>query len=128
MTTEERKPIYGIGDLIRIVNFGHPLFQNKKAYYEQTAWFKGFEYKAYFGEEKTFEIDETEKPKNLVSEDETSFIIDLRPELVGQDALVIETSMTQGIPSYSLKFKNFGKSSWYHEDQMELINKNPNSI
>lgn len=50
---------------------------------------------------------------------------DMSPELVGKIGLVSVVSITQGEPNYVIKGID-GKSAWYSEDQMKMINKNPN--
>lgn len=95
-TSEGRKPIYGIGDKVKIVNYGSLLWEAKPC----TPVFK------------------------VYKETEELYWTDITPELVGKEALIKEVSMTQGIPSYALSGVN--KVAWYGEEQLEMINKNPN--
>lgn len=71
---------YKIGDRVRVVNYGHQIFRNKKG---------------------------------------KMIPIDMSPEHIGRDGIVVEISMTNDIPKYAIHGPN--KKSWYYEDQMELV-------
>ena len=100
----ERGPIYGIGDKVRIVNYGHPIMQviqkNKKDKLERL-------------------------PYPLIFEDESVLWLDMSPGIVGLTGIVCEVSMTQGTPQYAIDGIP-EKTAWYSESQMEMINRNPN--
>ena len=98
----KRKPIYSIGDKVKIVNYGHPIWVNKK-------------------------VEELKLSFPLIREDENVRILDMSPDLIGQEGIVSEVSMTQGIPNYAIEGIK-GKHAWYQEGQMEMINANPNKI
>lgn len=84
------KPKFKIGDNVRIVNYGHPIW----------SW----------GEMKCFKL--IEKSKNGM------FWYDICPELVGKKAVVDGLSETQGKHSYFLAGVN--KHAWYSDNQLEL--------
>ncbi len=95
-----REPIFGIGDKVRIVKYGHPIWESKN----------------------------TNEPKlsyPVIAEDENLRYLDMSPGLVGQEGLVDKVTITQGIPQYAIDgIKD--KHAWYNEEQMEMINRNPN--
>lgn len=103
----ERIPLYGIGDKVKIVNYGHLVWITKEA---QKMYFEA-------GYSKN------EIPQNLIFEEEGMYYYDLSPDLIGKIDIIREITVTQGVPKYSLD-KN---GSWYSEKQLELINKNPNN-
>lgn len=51
---------------------------------------------------------------------------DMRPEMVGQTGIVSIAKECQGMWNYAL-VKIEGKSAWYNEDQLEMVNRNPNN-
>lgn len=50
---------------------------------------------------------------------------DMIPQIVGKEGLVSEVLLSQGEYSYSVKGIP-EKHAWYYEDQLEMINRNPN--
>ena len=89
-----RKPLYKSGDKVKIVKYGHLIWQNKKLYSPEISY-------------------------PIFKENDTIMWLDLSPELVGQEGVVDEVVMTQGIPNYSINGLN--KHAWYQEPQMELV-------
>tara|TARA_R110000868_G_scaffold264804_1_gene523450 strand:- start:630 stop:860 length:231 start_codon:yes stop_codon:yes gene_type:complete len=63
----------------------------------------------------------------IVNYGHNSSIGDLMPELIGREAIVRDCTTTQGFNKYALRGIR-KKSSWYYEDQLEMINPNPNTI
>lgn len=101
---EERKPIYQPGDRVRIIKYGHVLWESKQQRKEMVK--SGYSSK--------------EKPDNILYEDEQTYWFDHNPEMVGKIAIVDKVSMVQGVPHYSLRgLKPTEKSSWYYETQLE---------
>jgi len=90
---------FKIGDKVRIINYGHPIWENKK-------------YPEY-------------KPMSLptISETENVRWCDMRPDLVGREDIVDQVTNTQGRPKYSL-LKN---GAWFLDENLEMVNKNPNT-
>lgn len=84
------------GDKVRIIQYGHRI------------WFShdmpkpGFKY-PILGVSEHFEVR------------------DMSPELVGQEGIVEKSEVTQGRIQYILQGIK-GKSAWYDEKQLELIN------
>jgi len=95
--SSEQPPLYGIGDKIKIVKYGHPIWQNKHS-----------------GEPKM--------KLPLIAEDENMWWFDLQSKLVGKVDIVCGMTTTQGVHRYSLQ--KYG--SWYSEEQMEMVSQNPN--
>ena len=93
-------PRFKVGDVIRIVGYGHQIWYMKEEWARMYA--KG--------------LVSSEKPKNLIKEDEITFIVDMSPELVGKTGKVVSASST-GV--YSLS--GVSKRAWYYEEQLELI-------
>lgn len=54
-------------------------------------------------------------------------IFDSSPGLVGQVGIVRESRVTQGELKYAIEVIR-GKCSWYDEEQMEMVNPNPNRL
>lgn len=73
--SEERKPIYGIGDKVRIINYGHLIWEGKPC--------------SPIGK--------------VIKETDKVYWTDLKPEYVGREDMICGVSMIQGVPSYSLK-------------------------
>ena len=125
---EIRKPIYGVGDKIKIINYGQLMWQSKKGYPEMIASAKQFQKKwdmKLFGidiKDEPLVIDKKVKPDNIISETENVWNYDRRPDLVGVIDIIDKVSIIQGTPSYSL----VKTGAWFSEEQLELINKNPN--
>lgn len=98
-----RKPLYGIGDKVKIINYGHLIWEHK-------------------------DIPENQKSKRPTYYEEYFMrFIDINPELINQKGLIQEVSNTQNTPKYSISGIK-GKTSWYSEDQMKMIKQNPNNI
>ena len=95
----ERIAMFGIGDKVKIVNYGSLLWESKDV-------------KPSF---KVLSVDE-----------DGTYWCDMNPELVGKEGLVCKVSMTQGFPSYALD--GISKYAWYNEEQLELVKKNPNNL
>jgi len=111
---------FKVGDKVRVVKYGHPIFYNKNEYHKM---------QKYFHDEPTLielildvEYKSTPyiktPPKNLISEDEYSYTVDMSPYLVGQVGVVVGYSDIDG--SYSLSGIS-GKTAWYNEEQLELV-------
>lgn len=94
---KEDKALFGIGDKIKIVNYGSLCWMSKE-----------------LGKQTSF-------PKIKGVKD----CYDSRPDLIGEIGLVSEVTLTQNQFQYAIVGVS-GKSAWYSEDQMEMINKNPN--
>ena len=54
-----------------------------------------------------------------------SGIEDSLPEIVGMEGLVVKAEIQQGKSAYSIHGIS-RKTAWYSEDQLEMINRNPN--
>lgn len=94
MTKESKRiPLYGIGDKVKIINYGHFMWTSKE------------EWKAYYKAKIVF----NKKPKHLIEEQKDLFLWDLRPELIGEKGIVNKVSTTQNVPKYSIK----GIGAWY---------------
>ncbi len=87
----ETKPTYKIGDKVRIINYGHPIWESKSFYKESTS-------------------------KHIIYEDEELRWIDISPNIVGKEGIVEKVDVVQGTPQYSIK----GIGAWYFEEQMEM--------
>ena len=72
---EEIKPAYGIGDKVRIVNYGHLVWVSKN---------------------------ESKPNKSIIMSDADRWWVDMAPELVGQTGLVQKVIETQNVISYSV--------------------------
>lgn len=85
---------YKIGDKVRIVNYGHLIYESSKN--ENPLKFK------------------------TISDDGNIRIMDMLPEIVGKEGVIVDISETQGEVSYAID-GIVGKHAWYNEDQIELI-------
>lgn len=86
---------FNIGDHVRIINYGHIIWVNKKFP------------KEYLN-------------LHIIGEQDNIIFIDMYPELVGEKGVVSKISHTQGQSEYSLSGVK-GKASWYNDNQLELI-------
>lgn len=98
-----REPLYGIGDKVKIINYGHLIWEDKDIP----------------------EIQKINKPTYY--DDDFVRFIDIQPELINQKGLIDKVEITQNIPRYSIS-GIYGKSAWYMEDQLKMIKQNPNNI
>jgi hypothetical protein len=96
---EDRKPIYGTGDKVKIVKYGHLIGGSNN--------------------------DPSERSFPLIGVDGNIRWLDMSPHLVGQEGIISKAEMTQRIPGYAIEGIK-GKHAWYDEEQMEMVNKNPN--
>lgn len=94
----ERKPLYEIGDEVKIIKYGAIVWLFKN-------------------------IPQPKLSLPIVAEDETMVWLDMIPDIVGKTGLVSHVKTTQGVPRYIIDGIK-GKSAWYDESQMELVNKN----
>ena len=94
------KTKFEIGDKVKIINYGHLMWCHK----------------------------DSQLPGNykFLSKHDNVSLYDTAPELIGQIGIVTQCGKTQGEDRYSLSGIQ-GKCSWYHNDQLELVNKNPNN-
>jgi hypothetical protein len=90
-------PKFNTGDLVKIVNYGHLLWDHKNS---------GFNYHKYFP---------------ILKEDDTTYYLDTMPDLAGKLAVVEDISEVQGKFLYSLKILGKSRMSWFNEDQLEGI-------
>ena len=97
----ETKPKYGIGDKVKIVNFGHLIWENKK---NETL--------------SSFPIYKETDPKLNGYR-----VIDINHEIIGCVGLVCKVNVNQGEYFYDID----GVGSAKIEEQMELISKNQNN-
>ncbi len=93
------KSKFVIGDKVKVVNYGHPILVNKNS-----------------GMEMNFPV---------ISEDDKVVWYDMNGGVVGKVGIVDKVKETQGILGYSLSGIP-EKVSWYNEDQLEMVNPNPN--
>lgn len=102
MAEEKKVHKFGTGDKVKIVNYGAPVWFNKRDKMSKNLW-------------------------PTIKEDKNFVMKDMSPEVVGQEGIVKLCALTQeNKPQYSLDGIK-GKSAWYEEEQLELISKNPNT-
>jgi hypothetical protein len=110
--------MFKVGDKVRVINYGHPIFYKKEGYYA---------FQEHCHNQPTFiellmnwEHVPTPyvrtPPKNVIWEDDECFTKDMSPELVGQEGVIDECYHGE----YSIHGIK-GKHAWYNEDQLELI-------
>ena len=107
--TEERKPLYSVGDLVEIVNYGSEMWLNKA-----------------HADYKNYNPEKLRKLLPVIKETEDTLWLDLGAQYVGKQGNVDKVEMHQGIPSYAIHFEEKSvKHAWYHEQQMKLIKRAP---
>lgn len=79
---------YGIGDKVKVVNYGALLWDNL---------------------------------------DGKTKVRDIRPEIVGKEGIISKAEIFQDRPQYAIDGIP-KKHAWYDEEQLEMINQNPNTI
>lgn len=84
---------YKVGDKVKIVNYGHAVWEHKS-------------------------VGESSLP--LIKEYESVRLVDLQPYLIGQQGVVGQVVIIQERPSYAVEGIS-GKSAWYYEDQLEAV-------
>lgn len=118
-----------IGDKVRVVNFGHLIWQTKEGYQEQSrdlkifaAEMKQLEYKLFFNQDPPpldlSNIQGDLEPENIYKEDEKVYWVDIDPQLIGQEGIIDGISKSQGRQVYSIK--GLPKHAWYELEQLEL--------
>ena len=95
-----RKTKFGIGDKVKIVNYG-----------------------SLIGTGKNDPVPLIGLP--LIKKDQMCLYYDMSPELVGQVGIICERSTECGSPGYAIQGIKH-KFAWYNEDQLEMISRNPN--
>lgn len=96
------KEYFDTGDKVRVINYGHIMWMNTKL----TDYYNDF---------------------TPIKEDGDIKWYDVMPELIGKEGVIEKGICKQGKHQYSLQGVK-GKVAWYSNDQLELINKNPNTI
>ncbi len=86
---------YKIGDKVKIVNYGHLIWEHKDEPKERKLNFP------------------------LIMEDGNLMFLDMSPELIGKEGIIMQTTETQGKMKYAIEGPN--KYGWYNGDQLELI-------
>lgn len=86
---------FKIGDQVRVIKYGHPFWENKKA---------------------------DDEPLNfpIIYEDGDLVVKDMYPEIVGKEGVVYQITLTQGKWKYGVTGIR-GKSAWYDEQQLEKL-------
>jgi len=97
-----RKPKYGIGDKVKIVNYGHPIWESKICPKQERLDFP------------------------VIYEDGAFRYLDMSPKLIGKIGIIEKVDVVQGKPQYAINGIP-EKHAWYSEDQLELISKNKNN-
>jgi len=87
---------YRVGDSVKIVKYGHPVWEHKAAYPDP---YKG--------------------RCPIIFENEQFRVLDIAPELIGRSGIVVIATLTQGQAMYSID----GIGSWYVNNQLELIDR-----
>jgi len=87
-------PKYNVGDKVKIVNYGHAVWENK-------------------------EHDKYPSRLPLIKEDKHLRWVDMSHEVIGQSGIVVEVKDVQGTPNYAIDGIK-GKHAWYTEDQMQI--------
>ena len=100
MTKNSKEPIFGVGDMVRVINYGHPIWVSKK-------------------ESEAFEC------FPLISRGENGDWRDINPKIVGESGIIEKCESVQGIYKYAISGIP-GKHAWYDEKQLKMANKNPN--
>lgn len=89
-----KEAAYKVGDKVRVVNYGHAIWEHKS-------------------------IGESSFP--LIKELESLRLVDLQADLIGQQGVIDRVLVvTQGRPKYSVDGIS-GKTAWYNEDQLEAV-------
>lgn len=94
-------PKFAIGDKVRIVEYGHLIWENKN-------------------------FDQPKLSFPVYVEDDAMRWLDMSPHLVGQEGIIQKVTITQGQPQYAIDGIP-QKHAWYDEQQLEMISENPNT-
>ena len=120
-----------VGDKVKVVKYGHLMWQNKENYQEISdeyakigAKLNNEISKLLFGEDTILVDIESVKgksePDNIYLDGGDVWWVDLRPELVGQEGVVCKVINTQGRLQYAIDGIK-GKHAWYNREQLEKI-------
>lgn len=126
-TPPNREAKFKVGDKVKIVEYGSLMWRYVNNYQKESDECAKMDFiskkRILFNEEASEEellyITGKSRPDNVYKEVDGVYWIDLNPELVGQEGVIVTVSNTQNIPKYSLSGPN--KTAWYNEDQLELI-------
>lgn len=121
-----RLPLYKMKDQIKIIKYGSIILFSKQEYARDMSMMdtlqKKFEAKIFFNKEIEVVplLNESAKPKNIISENYYFWHCDICPQIVGKIGIIDKVQVTQGIPMYAINgIKE--KYAWYNEDQIELV-------
>lgn len=95
-----KEPKYSIGNKVKIINYGHLIWQSKDSQ----------------------QLDLNLKFPIIYEDDEDKYL-DMTSSIVGKEGVITKISMTQGMPQYSIEGIP-EKVAWYDEQQLELIENN----
>lgn len=110
--------MFKVGDKVRVIKYGHPIYTNKDTYYKMQEYFHtqpSFIEILMGWEHKPTSYSKT-PPKYIIWEDENTFTLDMSPEIVGKEG-VIDGILGGKYSVYGIKEKH----AWYNEEQLELI-------
>lgn len=96
---------FNIGDKVRVINYGSKTWFNKSEFKKED-----FVNKDYC---------------NFLGENDNSLFVDFLHKIIGQEGIINGWTKTQDIVQYSIEGIP-RKCAWYDEEQLEIVNKNPN--
>ena len=100
----EKGSRYGVGDQVRIINYGHLICAHRKV----------LEFEAQQVKKKVEDI------YSIYREEGGIVWYDMCPELVGKVGTIIRAKGSYGIDGLP------GKTYWYHNNQLQLVKRKPN--
>lgn len=120
-----------VGDRVRVIKYGHLMYKQKNNYQEESDYFAKEQARInnemceiLFGEDTVLVDIESVKgksePDNIYLDGGDMWWIDLHPELVGQEGVIVNVTNTQGRLKYALDGVK-GKHAWYDRSQLDKI-------
>jgi len=96
-------PKFRIGDKVEIIHYGNLMMEHKNS---MCSFYH--------------------KSMPIVKQHVDFFLYDTQSELVGQQAIVVKA--LEGQSGYQYELTGVSKAAWYDEDQLKMINPNPNTL
>lgn len=121
-----------VGDKVKVVEYGHLMFRYKKGYQAESDMFARMQIESdnrmaemLFGEGGFVPKDSSNakgkpEPDNIYKDCGDMWWIDMSPELVGQEGVVSQVTISQGRLQYAVDGIS-GKHAWYDDKQLELV-------
>jgi hypothetical protein len=121
------EPKFKTGDNVKVIKYGSLMWVSKQDFKKYSEQVKRDDFvskmKLLYNitptQDQINSIQGDDSPKNIYKEGDDMWIVDVCPELVGQQGIVEKSTNTQNQIKYALQGVK-GKYAWYDEGQLKL--------